>query len=212
SAAQAEAGLAVDLDEVVHEADQAEAGHQAQHEQAGRGDLVTGQQVPDHVADQRREHDHRAAHGRSTALGRVRGRSFLAYQLAVSAPGEQLDRQRRAEQGKDQGHPSRDDDGPHGATSPAVSARGDDPPEPPAASARATVCRPAARDALIRTTSPGWRRSPSTASAAGPSGTAISSPEYPATALAPVSIGAASAPTAMRPVTPVRAATMPACS
>src|SRR5215470_13371916 len=151
------------------------------------------------VADQGGDDDDGAAHGWGAALGGVCGRAFLADQLAIAAAAEDPDRQWRAEQGQDQRHPCRHDNRPHRATSAA-------------ASASATVCRPAARDALTKTTSPGRSRSPSAASAAAPSGTPISSPVKSVMALAPISLGAATTPTAISPASPLRAAAMPACS
>jgi hypothetical protein len=73
AAAQAEAAAHEQLDVVVGEADQAEAGHQEQHQQAGGGHRVAGEQVPAQVADQRRDDDDDAAHGGGAALGRQMG-------------------------------------------------------------------------------------------------------------------------------------------
>jgi len=69
AAAQAEAAAHEQLDVVVGEADQAEAGHQEQHQQAGGGHRVAGEQVPAQVAQERRDDDHDAAHGGGAALG-----------------------------------------------------------------------------------------------------------------------------------------------
>ena len=73
----------------------------------------------------------------------VRGRALLPDRLAVAAPGEDPDRQRRAEQRQHHRDAGRDEDGLHGALLLRRSAR-----------AR-RVCRPTARDALTSTTSPG---------------------------------------------------------
>ena len=68
------------------------------------GSLVS--QVADEVADQRGDHDDRAAHGRRAALGLVRRRALLPDQLAVAAPAQHPDGQRRAEQRQHQATPA----------------------------------------------------------------------------------------------------------
>ena len=132
---------------------------------------LAGEQVADEVTDHRRDHDDRPAHGGGAALGRVPGRALLPDQLAVAAPGEDPDGQRRAEQRKQQRHPGRQQDGPHCDASPVR--------------ARATRSSPALRDAFTRTTSPGasWFRS---ASRAAPASAAwISSPAQAGLGLGP---------------------------
>src|SRR4029077_1283848 len=181
--------------------DQAQAGHQEQHEQPGRGHSVAGDHVADQVAGQRRDDDHRAAHGRRAPLGQVPGRTVGPDLLAVAAPAERLDRQRGAEQRDEQRHGGGQQDGLHW---PASLSR-----------AAATPSRCAARDAVTSTTSEGLSRFASTSSAAAPSGTASASPVQDRTRRAPASSGLASSPTAMspaRPVSPTRAAYSPMSS
>ena len=200
-AAQAQAALHVQLDEVVRETDQAQAGHQEQHEQPGRGHGVAGDHVADQVAGQRRDDDHRAAHGRSAPLGQVPGRAVGPDLLAVAAPAERLDRQGGAEQRDEQRHGGGQQDGLHWPAFPSRAA--------------ATPSRCAARDAFTSTTSEGLSRFARKSSAAAPSGTASASPVQDRTRRAPSSSGAASSPTAIspaRPVSPIRAAYSPMSS
>src|SRR3984893_17098026 len=200
-AAQAQAALHVQLDEVVREPDQAQAGHQEQHEQPGRGHGVAGDEVADQVPGQRRDDDHRAAHGRRAPLGQVPGRADGPDLLAVAAPAERLDRQRGAEQRDEQRHGRGQQDGLHW---PASLSR-----------AAATPSRCAARDAFTSTTSEGLSRFASTSRAAAPSVTASASPVQDRTRRAPSSSGLGSSPTAMspaRPVSPTRAAYSPMSS
>jgi len=94
--------LLVDLDEVVDEADEAEPGHQHHDQQPGHRGHLAGGHVPDEVPDHRGEDDDRPAHGGRAPLGDVRRRALFPDQLAVSAPGEDLDRQRGAQQRQQQ--------------------------------------------------------------------------------------------------------------
>src|SRR6266849_119534 len=98
---------------------------------------------PDAEADQRGDHDDSAAHGRRAPLGGVRGRALLPDQLAVAAPGEDLDRQRGTEEREDERDAGRDDDGLHCGGSFA-----------PVSRPSATLSSPAALDAFTSTTSP----------------------------------------------------------
>src|SRR5262252_9220895 len=198
AAAQAQAPLLADLDEVVDDTDEAEPGHQHHDQQPGHRGHLPGGHVPDEVPDHRGDDDNRPAHGGRAPLGDVRRRALFPDQLPVSAPGEDLDRQRGAQQRQHQRDPASHEDGLHLAASPVR--------------ARATRSRPIVRDALTSTTSPGPRRFPSAATALPASGTLISLPRQDRSALAPVSIGAAFSPTTMSPATPARAASPPASS
>ena len=155
----------------------------------GRGHRVAGDDVADQVPDQRRDDDHRAAHGRRAALGQVPGRAVRPDLLAVAALGERLDRQRGAEQRDEHRDGGRQQDGFHRSASPQQYSR-------------RRLPGAAARDAFTSTTSPGLSRSASTSSAAAPSATATASPCHDRTRRAPASIGAASSPTATSPASP----------
>ena len=68
---QAEAALLDDLDVVVEEADQAHAGDQEEHQHAGDGRPLTGDQLGRRVGDQGRQDEGDAAHGGGAALAVV---------------------------------------------------------------------------------------------------------------------------------------------
>ena len=142
---QAQVALAAQLDEVVEEADDAQRRGEEQHQQRRRRDRLPGQRVRDEVPHPNSDHDRHPAHGRGAALGPVALRALLADLLAEALPREEPD-QVRGEQDRDRERdPGRDEDASHatGSRWPA--------PAAPAASRS----RPAAREALTRTTSPG---------------------------------------------------------
>ena len=78
---------------------------------------VEGEQVRGEVGEEHRPEDDGAAHRRGAALGVVRGRPVVADELAVAALDEEPDEHRRAEQGGDERHRGRDEDGLHAGTS-----------------------------------------------------------------------------------------------
>ena len=163
-AAQAEAAAHEDLDEVVKEADEAEAGHQEQHEHARGGHRVIGEQCPSDVADQRGDDDDDAAHGRRAALaqGRRGLRALEPHLLAELALAQHADRRPGAEQRDDHRDGAGEQDRLHWSSS--------------ASRPSATSHRPAAFDAFTSTTSPGRNRFCNSATALFGSGTAIASP------------------------------------
>src|SRR6266542_197757 len=199
TASQAEAALLIDLDEIVDETDEPEPAHQAEHQNPGHRYRRQRDHVPDKVTNERRDYDHRAAHGWRTPLARVSGWSLFPDQLAIAMQAEDPNGQRCADQREHERDRGRDEDGLHRATSSA-------------SSAFATRSSPATRDALIRTTSPGASRSAISSAAVSASGTCTRSPRQAASAFAPASIGRASSPTTIRPATPFRAASPPASS
>src|SRR6266536_2562883 len=192
TASQAEAALLIDLDEIVDETDEPEPAHQAEHQNPGHRYRRQRDHVPDKVTNERRDYDHRAAHGWRTPLARVSGWSLFPDQLAIAMQAEDPNGQRCADQREHERDRGRDEDGLHRATSSA-------------SSAFATRSSPARRDALIRTTSPGASRSAISSAAVSASGTCTGSPRQAASAFAPASIGRASSPTTIRPATPLRA-------
>ena len=84
-AAQAQAALLGDLDEVVEEADQAHADEQEEQQQRrGRRASLWVISLASEVADHRGQDDDDAAHGGRAALGVVGGRAVVADLLAVA--------------------------------------------------------------------------------------------------------------------------------
>ncbi len=111
---QPEAALPGDLDEVVEEADDAEAGHEEQDEDGGGRRRRQGEHVRADVRGQGGTDDDGAAHRGRPALGVVRGRSVVADELAVLAPHQEPDVQGGGEQRDHQRDGRRGQDGPHG--------------------------------------------------------------------------------------------------
>src|SRR6185437_9222630 len=200
AAAQAQAAAHEQLDEVVEEAHEAEAGHQEQDQDAGGGHRVAGEPVTERVADQRGDDDDDAAHARGAALaqGRRGLRAFEPDGLAELALAQHGDRRPGPEQRDDHRDRAREQDGLHWSSS--------------ASRPSATSHRPAAFEAFTSTTSPGRNRFCSASTAAFGSGAASASPRQLSSARAPSSTAAASAPTATVTAAPARAACRPASS
>ncbi len=97
-ARETETPLAAGLQEVVDEADDAEAHHQEQHQERRDGGLVAGQEQRDEVAEQRGADDHDSAHRRRPALGVVALRAVVADELAPLQTPEQPDEDRCEEE------------------------------------------------------------------------------------------------------------------
>ena len=113
--AQAEAALVADLDEVVEEADDAEADHQEQQQHAGRVRAAAAvdrdRQVGRGVAGDRRPDDRDAAHRRRAALDQVALRAVHPDLLAEAAAAEVGDDERGEQDRGDQADDGGDQDG-----------------------------------------------------------------------------------------------------
>src|SRR5699024_5245240 len=138
---QSERSLLPDLDEVIEESDDAEAAGQPQHEQTRGRRHGTGEQVSEQVSEDGGADDDDSAHGRGAALGRMRGRTVVTDELAVSLLDEHPDEQRGAHQREDESQTGCEQYGDHWA------------PDTPAISSP-RQSRPASREDLNRTMSP----------------------------------------------------------
>src|SRR5699024_6623001 len=99
---QAERSLLPDLDEVIEEYDDAESSGQPQHEQTHGRRHGTGEQVSELVGEDSGADDDDSANGRGAEICRMRGRTVVTDELAVSLLDEHPDEQRGAHQREDE--------------------------------------------------------------------------------------------------------------
>src|SRR5690606_12020164 len=173
---------------------------------AGVPRRLAADHLGEEVGGDRRQDEGDAAHRRRTALAGVLARAVVADVLPVSLAGEQLDQQRRADQGQEEANDSCEQDLIHhrAATSPSA---------PVSSSACATLSSPTERDAFTSTTSPGRNslRNRSTAACASDTCT-DSSPHEPSLYAPSCSQAASLPPTATSLLTLSRTASRPTAS
>src|SRR5699024_7274877 len=179
---QTERSLLPDLDEVIEESDDAEAAGQPQHEQTRGRRHGTGEQVSEQVGEDGGADDDDSAHGRGAALGRMRGRTVVTDELAVSLLDEHPDEQRGAHQREDERQTGCEQDGYHRALDTA-------------AISSPRQRRPASREDLTRTVSPAASSAFSRSFASAAVATQVASLPQEPSRFAALKIGFAPSPT-----------------
>ncbi len=113
SLVESEVALARDLQPVVEEADQGGAADRRHHDQAGAGEDAAGQQLGQHVAEERPGDDGEPAHRGGAGLGHVALGTVLADRLSDPTAGEQVDLHPGPEGGDDEGQAGGEEEADH---------------------------------------------------------------------------------------------------